>query len=380
MSSAAAASPVTRRAARRRAASARGTAARGPRPSPAGHPGSRRAPPPPDSTTGVSHEVHTVGDLSGSILRIARMKRLLLVLAAVAAAAAPGAASRRRLLAAQLRAEPVHTRPRHADRLTGTRRSAPGRSPICARGSPVQRARRVRRRQCARPPGGEAAVVRPADRREARADALPWQFGSPVSHRTAPRRRFPERERRQRRGDRVATTGRQVAAPEGNWDFDALYGNNLFLIKYLSGGGYQVQLVDLSTAARREPSRIRTSRERSGGTFSRIASADGRKLFTLYVSNGARWSTSSTWRRAKARCIDLPGTGDYNRRPRGRWRSRPDGRTLWAAAPGYGRVVAIDVRTRKVAQAFRVQPAVLGSDGDAGSPFTDEHAAGARER
>ena len=70
---------------------------------------------------------------------------------------------------------------------------------------------------------------------------------------------------------------------------------------------------------------------------------------------------------AKARCIDLPGTGDYL------------ASTAWAMAlsterphalggepVGYGRVVAIDVRTRKVTRAFRFNVGVL------------EHVAGAR--
>jgi DNA-binding beta-propeller fold protein YncE len=32
-----------------------------------------------------------------------------------------------------------------------------------------------------------------------------------------------------------------------------------------------------------------------------------------------------------------------------------NGNTLWAVSPGYGRAVAIDVRARKVAKAFRIQ-------------------------
>jgi DNA-binding beta-propeller fold protein YncE len=32
-----------------------------------------------------------------------------------------------------------------------------------------------------------------------------------------------------------------------------------------------------------------------------------------------------------------------------------DGRTLWAVSPGYGRVVGIDIRARKVTTAFRIQ-------------------------
>jgi hypothetical protein len=32
----------------------------------------------------------------------------------------------------------------------------------------------------------------------------------------------------------------------------------------------------------------------------------------------------------------------------------PDGRTLWLASPGYGRVVGLDIRTRRIVEAFRI--------------------------
>jgi DNA-binding beta-propeller fold protein YncE len=58
-------------------------------------------------------------------------------------------------------------------------------------------------------------------------------------------------------------------------------------------------------------------------------------------------------RNARARCIDLLGTGDFTAGTSYAMELSPDGRTLWAVSPGYGRVAAIDVRSAKVKLAFR---------------------------
>lgn len=150
---------------------------------------------------------------------------------------------------------------------------------------------------------------------------------------------------------------RLVALSPGNWDFDALNGQDLYLIRYLAGGGYQVRVLDLAHPNR--GTRIIKDPHESGtiwgAPFSRLASPDGRYLFTLYIaSNGAAMIHELDLATRKARCIDLPGTGDYNSATSWALALAPGGRTLWAAGAGYGRVVAIDVRTRKVAQAFRL--------------------------
>ena len=68
---------------------------------------------------------------------------------------------------------------------------------------------------------------------------------------------------------------------------------------------------------------------------------------------------------AKARCIDLPGTGDYGSATSWALVLAKDERTLWAVSPGYGRVVAIDVATRKATSTFRIEPALVEPrDGD----------------
>jgi len=148
---------------------------------------------------------------------------------------------------------------------------------------------------------------------------------------------------------------RALAIPGRDWDFDALAGDNLFLIKYLPAGGYQVRLLHLSTG-RLEAAPLKDPHESGtiwGQPFSRLASPDGRYLFTLYISgNGAAMVHELDVHRATARCIDLPGTGDYG--SAATWALELRGRTLWAASPGYGRVVAIDVLRRTVTRTFRI--------------------------
>jgi hypothetical protein len=156
----------------------------------------------------------------------------------------------------------------------------------------------------------------------------------------------------------ASTAGtRDIRIPHRQWDFDALRGDNLFLIKYLNLGGYQVRLVHIG-AGRLDPHPLKDPHESSiiwGSPYSRISSADGRYLFTLYVgSNGGSMVHVLDLDGVKARCVDLPGTGDYLSATTYAMVVSRDGRTLWAASPGYGRVVAIDVRSRKVMEAFRI--------------------------
>lgn len=148
----------------------------------------------------------------------------------------------------------------------------------------------------------------------------------------------------------ISLTGRQ-------WQFDALSGNNLFLIRYLELGGYQVRLYHLDSG-RLDAKPLKDPHESStiwGSPFSRLASPDRRYLFTLYLgSNGAAMIHELDLKAATARCIDLPGTGDYQSATSWALALSQDGRTLRAVNPGYGRVVTIDVRSRKVTDAFRI--------------------------
>src|SRR5438477_2118682 len=148
-----------------------------------------------------------------------------------------------------------------------------------------------------------------------------------------------------------------VRVGRGNWDFDALLGDHLFLIKYLGSGGYQVLLAHVGSG-RLDPAPLKDPHESGtiwGQPFERLASVDGRFLFTLYISqNGGAMVHELDLKAAKARCIDLPGTGDYGSATSWAMLLSKDGGTLWAVSPGYGRAVGIDVATRQVSSAFRI--------------------------
>ena len=139
------------------------------------------------------------------------------------------------------------------------------------------------------------------------------------------------------------------------WGFDALTTSSMYLLRYLSNG-YQVRRYDLgSDTLLAKP--LKDPHESStiwGIPWSRVSSPNGRYLFTLYVgSNGASMVHQLDLRSSTARCIDLPGTGDFNSASSYAMELSHDGRTLWAVSPGYGRVAAIDVRTARVKIAFR---------------------------
>jgi hypothetical protein len=161
-------------------------------------------------------------------------------------------------------------------------------------------------------------------------------------------------------GTKVAMVSRgseqTIALPGKQWDFDALRGNNLFLIKYLQLGGYQVRLVHVGSG-KLDPHPLKDPHESGtiwGSPFSRLSSADGRYVFTLYIgSNGGSMVHELDLKNATARCIDLPGTGNYGSATSTALVLSHDQRTLWAVSPGYGRAVGMDVRTRKVSTALR---------------------------
>ena len=156
----------------------------------------------------------------------------------------------------------------------------------------------------------------------------------------------------------VSKTGQQTVHVDGKqWDFDALRGDNLFLIHYLATGGYQVRLAHLAAGVL-EARPLKDPHESGtiwGQPFSRLSSADGRYLFTVFIgSNGGAMIHELDLKSSTARCIDLPGTGDYGAATTWTLQLSADGRTLWAVSPRYGRVVAIDVAARAVKTAFRI--------------------------
>jgi hypothetical protein len=154
------------------------------------------------------------------------------------------------------------------------------------------------------------------------------------------------------------TSTTTLTVPGVQWQVDALRGDNLFLIHYLKTGGYQVRLAHVGRGTL-ESKPLKDPHESGtiwGQPFSRLSSDDGTFLFTLYVgSNGGAMVHELNLKTASARCIDLPGTGDYASAATWTMQVSPDGKTLWMVSPGYGRVVAIDVASRKVRTSFRIQ-------------------------
>jgi hypothetical protein len=102
----------------------------------------------------------------------------------------------------------------------------------------------------------------------------------------------------------------------------------------------------------REPALI------SGVPWVRQSSPDGRYLFTLYIQqSGAAMVHQLDVRAGVARCIDLPGEGDFAAATTYSLTSSANGRTLWAVSPRYGKVAAIDVAAARVRQSFDFGPA-----------------------
>jgi len=155
-----------------------------------------------------------------------------------------------------------------------------------------------------------------------------------------------------------SSSPRALSVDGKQWAFDALRGDNLFLIEYLHSGGYKVRLMHVASG-KLEPQALKDPHESGiiwGQPFSRLSSADGRYLFTLYIgSNGGAMIHELDLKLATARCIDLPGTGDYGSAATWAMMLTRDQSKLWAVNPGYGHVVAIDIGTRAVTSTFRIQ-------------------------
>ena len=168
----------------------------------------------------------------------------------------------------------------------------------------------------------------------------------------------------------VSQSGEQtLTLPAKNWGFDALSGNKLYLLKYLNSG-YEIRLYDLASGqlAAKPLKDPKASSTIWGIAWERVASPDGRYLFTLYVGgNGGAMVHQLDLRTSVARCIDLPGAGDFNSTTTWAMELSPDGKTLWAVNPGYGRVVGIDVAKRNVRVAFRFKKSALYNNGPAAS-------------
>jgi DNA-binding beta-propeller fold protein YncE len=155
------------------------------------------------------------------------------------------------------------------------------------------------------------------------------------------------------------TGQRRIVLGKNNWSFDALSGTKLYLLQYLKQG-YVVRLYDLETN-KLVAQPLKDANEAaviSGVPWVRQSSADGRYLFTIYISSsGAAMVHQLDVRAGIAKCIDLPGNGDFNSGTTYSLAASADGSTLWAVSPGYGKVAAIDVAQSRVRQTFDFQAA-----------------------
>jgi WD40 repeat protein len=157
--------------------------------------------------------------------------------------------------------------------------------------------------------------------------------------------------------------------PGKQWGFDALSGNKLYLLKYLNSG-YEIRLYDLASGqlAEKPLKDPKASSTIWGIAWERATSPDGRYLFTLYVGgNGGAMVHQLDLKTSAARCIDLPGTGDFNSTTTWAMEAAPNGKTLWAVNPSYGRVVGIDVAKKKARVAFRFKKTALYDNGPVSS-------------
>jgi hypothetical protein len=148
--------------------------------------------------------------------------------------------------------------------------------------------------------------------------------------------------------------------PDNDWDFDALSGDSLYLLHYVTGG-YEIRRYDLGTR-KLDPTPLKDPKASStiwGQGWERVSSPDGRYLFTLYLSprDGGAMVHQLDLRASAARCIDLPGSGSFQRGMTWALELAPNGKTLWAVNPAFGRVVGIDVASRRIRVAFRFRPA-----------------------
>jgi len=180
----------------------------------------------------------------------------------------------------------------------------------------------------------------------------------------------------------VSPKAQRIVKLGGNeWSFDALNRDNLFLIRYLKKG-YEIRLLHVATGVL-EQTPLKDPKGSStiwGSPWSRLSSADGRYLFTLYLGpDGSSMVHVLDTRQATARCIDLPGTGNWDSATTWALVLDPDGRQLWAISTGYGRVAHIDVPSHSVVDAYRFHvdawntatgTAVMSPDGER-IAFTD---------
>ena len=136
----------------------------------------------------------------------------------------------------------------------------------------------------------------------------------------------------------------------GRFDFDGLLRNRLYLIEE-QRDGYLVRVASLATGklAAQPLKDADESALIQGQAWSRVASPDGRYVFTLYIAGaGHAMIHVLDMERGTARCIDLPGSGNYIGAASYALALSRDSKRLYAAGSGYGYVVTVDVARQAI--------------------------------
>jgi len=148
----------------------------------------------------------------------------------------------------------------------------------------------------------------------------------------------------------------QTLTLQGRFDYDGLRGTRLYLIEY-ARTGYYVRVADLVTG-KLLPEPLKDADEPAliqGQAWSRVASRDGRYLFTIYVAgNGSAMIHELDMQEGKAWCVDLPGSGNYNAAGSYALALSRDGKRLYAAAGAYGSVATVDVASHRITHVAHV--------------------------
>jgi WD40 repeat protein len=149
----------------------------------------------------------------------------------------------------------------------------------------------------------------------------------------------------------------------GRFEFDGLRGSLLYLVEYRETG-YLVRVADLATGEL-DPAPLKDDDEPAlinGLAWSRLASPDGRYVFTLYIDPSASSGVMIHVLDMKARtakCVDLPGSKDFIASGSYALALSHDGRKLYAASGANGTIVTVDVDAQRVADVARVEAAAV---------------------
>jgi DNA-binding beta-propeller fold protein YncE len=158
---------------------------------------------------------------------------------------------------------------------------------------------------------------------------------------------------------------RQTLVLPGVFSFDGLRGTRLYLIQHVREG-YYVRVADLATG-KLLPDPLKDADEPAlinGQAWSRLASPDGRYVFTIYVDLGGSGSAmihELDLQEGKAWCVDLPGSGNFNAAGSYALALSADGKRLYAAGGGYGTVATVDVDSHRITHVAHVPAAMANA-------------------